>query len=144
MRGLNIENVHSQSQFALDTHLAVGNAQSPQVQINLCAGCGIGPRMMMVQSDAEVFAHMVQLFGWQRQAAARALERAEKMPPRRIRPRFATAGQQYAPVKRGIVRQQHLSPFHERLHPGPDVTEGRGIFEHGPGQAVNFRKKHSR
>ena len=73
--GLTFKEGASQRQKALDAHLAVGNTQSPQMQINLCAGRGIRTRVMVFQGNAEMLAYMIQLFGGQRQAAACALER---------------------------------------------------------------------
>ena len=60
----------------LQAHLAVSDAQSPQTQIDLCAGRSVRFGVVVVKGNAEMLADMVELLGRQGQAAPRALERA--------------------------------------------------------------------
>ncbi len=60
----------------LQTHLAVSDAQGPQMQVDLGAGLGIRPGVVVVERYAEMLADMVELLGRQGQAAPCALERA--------------------------------------------------------------------
>jgi len=131
-------------QLELQPHLGVGNTQRTQLQIDACAGLGIGASVMMIQRDAKIGAHAAEFFGGKRQTAPGAFKRAQKRRTRFALACSLTAGGQHAPVKRGIVCKQMCRPFKKGLHLWPHFGKCRRVFKHGPSQAVDLCKHYPR